>query len=112
MALPLAPHLVGLWSATQNKGADKRNDVPTYTLANNVRGMISAADPTEAFSTWGVQSTRPAELLLALSDGLGIKPMDRVSWGMRVFVVKAPIRISQHGLPTDHVKVLLEEVGA
>lgn len=109
MALPFTPHTVTIQSASANKGIDKRNDSLSYSTGIVVKGMVTSSDPDATFNAWGIQTEKPSKLFINLTDATGIKLMDKVTWGARTFIVKAPVRISNHGLITDHATVLMEE---
>lgn len=109
MALPFKPHLVAVSTVTQTTAGGVANNL-TFAEAVDVYGQMSAKDLSAAYESFGIEAKQPHKFLCELADAAYFTIGSRVEWDNRTFAVTTPVRISKHGLPTDHAAVMLEEL--
>lgn len=109
MALAFKPHLVSVSTVSQTASGGIANNL-TYADAVEVYGMVAAKDLAAAYESFGIESKQPHKFLCDIADSVYFTIGSRVVWDSRTFAVTTPVRISKHGLPTDHAAVMLEEL--
>ena len=109
MALPFAPHTVIVRPPKVNKSPKGVVNGTTFPEGHTLQVCVTAKDPQELFDRTRVVYKNPHRMMMDLADAAKVPPQSDVSWGERRFKVVTPPRISQHGLPTDHASVMLEE---
>lgn len=81
-----------------------------YADPVTVYGQLNAKDLSAAYESFGIESKQPHKFIFELDCVSLFTIGSRVVYDNRSFAVTSPVRISKHGLVTDHAAVMLEEL--